>query len=145
MSDQTYVTSKQTSPLDVAEILLSGFDFNCDFIKESRNQSSSGSSNEDEHKVCSHCSTSDTPLWRKGPNDQRLCNRCGVYWKRHNTMREVEKTPRQNSPKSVNASTSKGKQNAPKALKKIAVLVEENIIKSPSSPLGKAAVDFKAK
>ena len=33
--------------------------------------------------VCGECGTSDTPLWRYGPNGSKsLCNACGIRWKR---------------------------------------------------------------
>ena len=28
--------------------------------------------------ICSTCQTSDTPIWRKGPDDEVLCNSCGL-------------------------------------------------------------------
>jgi hypothetical protein len=148
MSDPTPpppIITHPSSPMDVAEILLSGFHFDCDFVKDTA-VSGSSSSNEDDLKSCTHCATTDTPLWRKGPGDKRLCNRCGVYWKRHGTLpplrqlREIEKTGRQNSP--VGKVKAKN-QPSKTALKKIAVIVKENTInRSPGSPLGKAAVDF---
>ncbi|EIM21184.1 iron transporter biosynthesis regulating transcription factor, partial [Wallemia mellicola CBS 633.66] len=36
---------------------------------------------------CSNCGTSNTPLWRRGLNDQTLCNACGLYEKNRNTPR----------------------------------------------------------
>jgi len=38
---------------------------------------------------CSNCNTDNTPLWRKGPDGNTLCNKCGVYWKRHNRDRPI--------------------------------------------------------
>jgi hypothetical protein len=78
MSDLTPppIVTHQTSPMDVAEILLSGFHFDSNFIKEKKELSGSSSSTDDgEPKVCTNCGTRDTPLWRKGPGDKRLCNR----------------------------------------------------------------------
>ncbi|TIA86935.1 hypothetical protein E3P99_03515 [Wallemia hederae] len=37
--------------------------------------------------TCSNCGTSNTPLWRRGLNDQNLCNACGLYEKNRNTPR----------------------------------------------------------
>ncbi|TIB73216.1 hypothetical protein E3Q22_00458 [Wallemia mellicola] len=37
--------------------------------------------------TCSNCGTSNTPLWRRGLNDQTLCNACGLYEKNRNTPR----------------------------------------------------------
>uniref|UniRef100_A0A6T5W2Z0 GATA-type domain-containing protein n=1 Tax=Erythrolobus australicus TaxID=1077150 RepID=A0A6T5W2Z0_9RHOD len=34
-------------------------------------------------KRCSHCGTSDTPLWRLGPQGAKtLCNACGLRWRK---------------------------------------------------------------
>ncbi|KAL0481232.1 GATA-binding factor [Acrasis kona] len=38
---------------------------------------------------CSNCNTDNTPLWRKGADGNTLCNKCGVYWKRHNKDRPI--------------------------------------------------------
>ncbi|OBZ81609.1 GATA-binding factor A, partial [Choanephora cucurbitarum] len=37
--------------------------------------------------VCSNCSTTSTPLWRRSANDELLCNACGLYLKLHNAPR----------------------------------------------------------
>ncbi|TIB00738.1 hypothetical protein E3P92_00226 [Wallemia ichthyophaga] len=37
--------------------------------------------------TCSNCGTWNTPLWRRGLNDQNLCNACGLYEKNRNTPR----------------------------------------------------------
>ncbi|KAJ3123408.1 blue light receptor, partial [Irineochytrium annulatum] len=35
-------------------------------------------------KKCSNCSTSTTPMWRKGPmGAATLCNACGVKWRKN--------------------------------------------------------------
>jgi hypothetical protein len=61
--------STPQSVLDVAEILF-------DLGKQSpKKEVEVKNSSDDEKKSCSHCSTEDTPLWRKGPNGDRLCNR----------------------------------------------------------------------
>ncbi|KAK4047536.1 hypothetical protein OIV83_005323 [Microbotryomycetes sp. JL201] len=39
---------------------------------------------------CSHCGSMSTPLWRRGPNDELLCNACGLYQKLHNKSRPLE-------------------------------------------------------
>jgi uncharacterized Zn finger protein (UPF0148 family) len=43
------------------------------------------------HIKCSNCATENTPLWRKGADGNTLCNKCGVYWKRHNKNRPIER------------------------------------------------------
>ena len=38
--------------------------------------------------TCRQCGTSDTPLWRYGPEGSKsLCNACGIRWKRANKYR----------------------------------------------------------
>uniref|UniRef100_A0A0K3C794 Protein OS-9 homolog n=1 Tax=Rhodotorula toruloides TaxID=5286 RepID=A0A0K3C794_RHOTO len=37
--------------------------------------------------VCSHCGSITTPLWRRGPDDELLCNACGLYLKLHSKPR----------------------------------------------------------
>ena len=38
---------------------------------------------------CNNCGTTKTPLWRKGPNGNTLCNACGLFLKLHGTMRPL--------------------------------------------------------
>ncbi|GAA6000363.1 hypothetical protein JCM10207_007980 [Rhodosporidiobolus poonsookiae] len=40
-----------------------------------------------EGPVCSHCESITTPLWRRGPDDELLCNACGLYLKLHGKAR----------------------------------------------------------
>ncbi|CAG8668581.1 16109_t:CDS:2 [Acaulospora morrowiae] len=37
--------------------------------------------------VCANCSTTTTPLWRRAPNGETICNACGLYLKARNTVR----------------------------------------------------------
>ncbi|SCV71246.1 BQ2448_2834 [Microbotryum intermedium] len=37
--------------------------------------------------ICTHCSSIVTPLWRRGPDDELLCNACGLYQKLHGKSR----------------------------------------------------------
>ncbi|KAI9034308.1 hypothetical protein DFJ74DRAFT_700701 [Hyaloraphidium curvatum] len=39
--------------------------------------------------VCSNCSTSTTPLWRKNERGLHLCNACGLYERMHKTPRPL--------------------------------------------------------
>lgn len=41
----------------------------------------------DDSSICSHCASTRTPLWRRGPADELLCNACGLYLKLHGTPR----------------------------------------------------------
>jgi len=43
-------------------------------------------------KTCIKCGTSDTPLWRNGPEGPKsMCNACGIRWKRANTPKNKKK------------------------------------------------------
>ena len=37
--------------------------------------------------VCSNCRTTSTPLWRRSPEGETICNACGLYLKARNTAR----------------------------------------------------------
>lgn len=37
--------------------------------------------------VCANCGTTTTPLWRRGPNGDTICNACGLYFKARNQYR----------------------------------------------------------
>ncbi|RKP39062.1 GATA transcription factor, partial [Dimargaris cristalligena] len=39
--------------------------------------------------VCSNCSTTTTPLWRRDEEGATLCNACGLYFKLHQSKRPV--------------------------------------------------------
>ncbi|KAF1846833.1 uncharacterized protein K460DRAFT_131933 [Cucurbitaria berberidis CBS 394.84] len=40
-------------------------------------------------QVCSNCKTTQTPLWRRSPNGETVCNACGLYMKARNQSRPV--------------------------------------------------------
>ncbi|KAF2149004.1 hypothetical protein K461DRAFT_56210 [Myriangium duriaei CBS 260.36] len=40
-------------------------------------------------QVCSNCGTTRTPLWRRSPTGEMICNACGLYLKARNQMRPV--------------------------------------------------------
>ncbi|KAI9477907.1 MAG: hypothetical protein EXX96DRAFT_568652 [Benjaminiella poitrasii] len=57
---------------------------------EDNNKSNKGNSKEAykvSATVCSNCGTTTTPLWRRGPNGETICNACGLYLKARNTLR----------------------------------------------------------
>ncbi|RKP22085.1 iron transporter biosynthesis regulating transcription factor, partial [Rozella allomycis CSF55] len=43
-----------------------------------------------EPHLCCNCSTTQTPLWRRGKNNEILCNRCGLYYKQHGRHRPIQ-------------------------------------------------------
>ncbi|KAL7308543.1 hypothetical protein PS15m_011733 [Mucor circinelloides] len=52
-----------------------------------RSTAINSSPSEGKAPVCSNCSTTSTPLWRRSANDELLCNACGLYLKLHNAPR----------------------------------------------------------
>ncbi|RPB29430.1 hypothetical protein L211DRAFT_13981 [Terfezia boudieri ATCC MYA-4762] len=40
-------------------------------------------------QICSNCGTTRTPLWRRAPDGQTICNACGLYLKARNTQRPM--------------------------------------------------------
>ncbi|KAL0081072.1 hypothetical protein J3Q64DRAFT_1756430 [Phycomyces blakesleeanus] len=47
--------------------------------------------------ICSNCSTTSTPLWRRSAEDDLLCNACGLYLKLHNAPRPRHLKPQSNN------------------------------------------------
>lgn len=43
--------------------------------------------NEVSATACSNCGTTTTPLWRRAPNGDTICNACGLYLKARNVLR----------------------------------------------------------
>ncbi|TFK96201.1 hypothetical protein BDV98DRAFT_576566 [Pterulicium gracile] len=41
-------------------------------------------------KICSHCNTTTTSVWRRGGDGQMLCNACGVYYRLRGRARPLE-------------------------------------------------------
>ena len=74
----------QPSPNSPAE---SGFSS----VVASRPSSPSGSKNGDANTptTCTNCFTQTTPLWRRNPEGQPLCNACGLFLKLHGVVRPL--------------------------------------------------------
>ncbi|KAG2199444.1 hypothetical protein INT47_011556 [Mucor saturninus] len=43
----------------------------------------------DNNTMCTNCSTTTTPLWRRNPEGQPLCNACGLFLKLHGVVRPL--------------------------------------------------------
>lgn len=39
--------------------------------------------------MCTNCQTTNTPLWRRDPDGQPLCNACGLFYKLHGVVRPL--------------------------------------------------------
>jgi len=39
--------------------------------------------------ICTNCQTTNTPLWRRDPDGQPLCNACGLFYKLHGVVRPL--------------------------------------------------------
>lgn len=57
-----------------------------------RTRAANVSGNGSPGNVCSNCNTTDTPMWRRGGDDGKvlLCNKCGLFWARHNKLRPLK-------------------------------------------------------
>ncbi|KAI5252820.1 hypothetical protein E4T42_03122 [Aureobasidium subglaciale] len=78
-------------------------------------------------QVCSNCGTTRTPLWRRSPAGDTICNACGLYLKARNQMRPVNlKRGAQTSPsgqqqQQEQSTTASGnrKSSSPSAVKQL--------------------------
>ncbi|KAI0840756.1 hypothetical protein F5Y06DRAFT_229611 [Hypoxylon sp. FL0890] len=68
------ITSKSPSPFDTVH-------------QESWASTKSNSAPNQSGQVCSNCSTTRTPLWRRSPQGATICNACGLYLKARNSSR----------------------------------------------------------
>lgn len=48
-----------------------------------------GHGNDGEEIMCANCHTKTTPLWRRNPEGQPLCNACGLFLKLHGVVRPL--------------------------------------------------------
>jgi GATA-binding protein len=51
--------------------------------------SPTGEAEENNTTVCTNCQTTNTPLWRRDPEGQPLCNACGLFFKLHGVVRPL--------------------------------------------------------
>lgn len=58
-------------------------------IRSMQPSSSSSPSKGNGSTRCTNCRTGNTPLWRRNPQGQPLCNACGLFLKLHGTVRPL--------------------------------------------------------
>lgn len=95
--------------------------------------------------MCEHCKATQTPLWRRGPNNIQLCNACGLHWNIHKVMRSLTprargRPPRDESPLKKSPPPAKERTpRTPRARKELSPSPEP----SPSNRSGRASrVDY---
>ncbi|CAO1619523.1 unnamed protein product [Parajaminaea phylloscopi] len=84
--------------------------------KKSSRSDAQSMANADPPTVCSNCTTTKTPLWRRDPDGKPLCNACGLFLKLHGTIRppamKNENIKRRNRGKDSSAANSAKAANA---------------------------------
>lgn len=78
--------------------------------KKSARSDAQSMANADPPTVCSNCTTTKTPLWRRDPDGKPLCNACGLFLKLHGVLRpptmKNENIKRRNRAKDPNAASN---------------------------------------
>lgn len=79
---------------------------------------SNDNNNSSSKTKCTNCGTTTTPLWRRNPEGQPLCNACGLFLKLHGVVRplslksDVIKKRNRSSASAVNGNKAKSKVQA---------------------------------
>ncbi|KAJ7647349.1 hypothetical protein FB45DRAFT_893197 [Roridomyces roridus] len=72
--------------------------------------------------LCTNCQTTNTPLWRRDPEGQPLCNACGLFYKLHGVVRplslKTDVIKKRN--RASGAPSSTGRKNTGSGLTKLA-------------------------
>jgi GATA-binding protein len=53
------------------------------------NSKGNGEEGDQPPTLCTNCQTTNTPLWRRNPEGQPLCNACGLFYKLHGVVRPL--------------------------------------------------------
>lgn len=68
--------------------------------------------------LCTNCQTTNTPLWRRDPEGQPLCNACGLFFKLHGVVRplslKTDVIKKRNRASGSSGSSRKGSSTLPK-------------------------------
>ncbi|KIK67466.1 hypothetical protein GYMLUDRAFT_872508 [Collybiopsis luxurians FD-317 M1] len=76
----------------VGETLRSGSstpDLDANATLKDAKSSKPGGEDGDTPTLCTNCRTTNTPLWRRDPEGQPLCNACGLFYKLHGVVRPL--------------------------------------------------------
>ena len=79
-------STRESSPA-VGSSSASAFSFKDELPR--RKQSQANISNGQGETECSNCATKNTPLWRRNPEGEPLCNACGLFLKLHGETRPL--------------------------------------------------------
>ncbi|KAF8625403.1 hypothetical protein AX15_005369 [Amanita polypyramis BW_CC] len=83
-------SSTSTASEDGQPITPKTADFgNKDGGAQSANNKGSGEEGDQPPTLCTNCQTTNTPLWRRNPEGQPLCNACGLFYKLHGVVRPL--------------------------------------------------------
>ncbi|KAI0087981.1 hypothetical protein BDY19DRAFT_202927 [Irpex rosettiformis] len=58
-------------------------------VQAGSSQAKNGEDGDASPTVCTNCATTNTPLWRRDPEGQPLCNACGLFYKLHGVVRPL--------------------------------------------------------
>ncbi|PFH45519.1 hypothetical protein AMATHDRAFT_184519 [Amanita thiersii Skay4041] len=108
----------------------------------SRSNKGSGEEADQSPTLCTNCQTTNTPLWRRNPEGQPLCNACGLFYKLHGVVRPLSlKTDVIKKRNRASGSASNSSRKSVSALPKIASSTARPRSQSNSalSGLGRAA------
>ncbi|TFK25727.1 hypothetical protein FA15DRAFT_668249 [Coprinopsis marcescibilis] len=78
----------------------------------------SGEDGDQSPTQCTNCQTTNTPLWRRDPEGQPLCNACGLFFKLHGVVRplslKTDVIKKRNRASGTPSTSSRKGQNLPK-------------------------------
>ncbi|KAJ7178526.1 hypothetical protein C8R43DRAFT_871843 [Mycena crocata] len=60
-----------------------------DLSERKGSAAANGSDDSEVPTLCTNCQTTNTPLWRRDPEGQPLCNACGLFYKLHGVVRPL--------------------------------------------------------
>ncbi|EIE89952.1 hypothetical protein G6F46_003889 [Rhizopus delemar] len=88
-ADFQYVQNKVQPSVGFDQRTMSAPSSNNSFIEPSNASVATSDIGSTTATSCSNCGTTTTPLWRRSPLGETICNACGLYYKARNTSRPV--------------------------------------------------------